>query len=306
MIALLGSAIVGVAAGCGSSSTPASPPLGYRPPLRVSPRALAPAPGSALAARKKLRGMIRTLKPPLARRDRAVHFGYAVFRVILVNPGSPAGFALSQTLDDEFRVMPDSSATIDERVLTSPRFVSNADRRKWESTGKRPYASTANHAGASRREELPRGGWSFTPQGRKLTFARVRHLPAARSPLTQELAHLLGAHGQLQPPAALSLQQYAFLLATAPVTRAVRVTLLNSMSSLPGIYLCGGVFPAHDPHYEALCVNGHPLSTEILLNSHTGVVALVCQRLDDRTPLFPNLTIGSLIDSYTFSRLRGS
>ncbi len=296
----LGFVAVCVAAGCGGS-LPAMPPAQYLPPLRVSPRSLAVKPASARAAKQTLRTIADSLRPPRAIRDRRVQFAYVVFRMIVVNPGSSQGYALSQTLADRLTVMPDSSATIREQVLTSPTFLSKTDRKEWKATGEQPYASPSNHAGESRRESLPPGGWSFTPQGIKLTYAGVRHLPAARPALARDLARLLGARGHALPPAGLSLRQYGFLLAAAPLTRPVRVALLESIGNLPGIHVCGDLFPSRGPHDGAFCVNGDPMGTGILLNPHTGVVDLVCERLDDLTPLFPRVPVGTLVDSFAFS-----
>jgi hypothetical protein len=67
--------------------------------------------------------------------------------------------------------------------------------------------------------------------------------------------------------------------------------------------MCSALFPTGPPRGDAFCVNGDPTSTELLIDPHTGVAVVVCERLDDLTPLYPNFAIGSLVDSYTFTPL---
>lgn len=303
LVTFLGCVTVCATSGCGSSGA-ATPPAGYRPPLHMSPRSLAFTPGSSRLARKTLRTIATGLRAAPVLHDSAVHFEYVQFRMIVVNLGSPETYALRQTLADEVTVMPDSSAVIREQVLSSPRFISRADRRAWQATGQRPYTSPSNHAGASFSAERPAGSWSFTPQGVSLTFAGVRHLPTTRPALDGELARLLGARGDTVPPAALSLRQYGFLLAAAPLSGSVRVALLESIVDLPGIHVCGNLFPSRRPHFDAFCINGDrrdPVGTGILVNPRTGVVGLVCERLYYPTPLYVRVRVGTLLDSDTFS-----
>jgi hypothetical protein len=231
----------------------------------------------------------------------SVSFGTVQYQLIRVNPGSPDAYVADQIVAEEVTVKPDSSARTHEEVLRSPRLVSKVDRLHWQATGRRPFASPSDHAGASFTRNLPAGAWSFTPQGQVATFKQIRKLPTAERALTGELGRLLGAADHTTPPPALSLRQYGFLLAAAPLTRAGRKAILEAMGSLPGIHMCDALFPRQSLHGDAFCINGNPTGTEILLNPRTGVAVVVRDRLDKQTPRYPNMTVGTLVGSYTFS-----
>lgn len=231
----------------------------------------------------------------------SVSFSDVEYELIVVNPGSPDAFVASQTIAEEVRVLRDSSAIMRRTVLTSPRFVSEVDRLHWQAAGRRPFASSTDRAGESFRTTFPPGAFSFTPHGRPVTFRQAYALPGNVRALTQQLRRLLGAPTNSTPPATLSLWQYGFLLATAPLTPAGRAAILEAIGGLPGLYECDRLFGTHRPRGDAFCVDGNPTTTEILLNPESGVAVLACERLDDRTPLYPNLPVGSLVNSVTFS-----
>jgi hypothetical protein len=237
------------------------------------------------------------MKAPRFSGNGSISFGAVEYQLLFTNAGSPDAFTVRQSVAEEVTVMPDSSATRREQVLTSPKFLTKVDRLRWEASGKPPYASPTDHAGAEYRSSIPTGAWSFTPHGIAVTFKRVRELPASPAALAQEVTRLFGP----TPPAASMLRQYGFLLATAPLTRATRKAVLEDVASLPGIRMCPGVFPGRSLQEDPFCVNGNPTSTEILLNRHTGVAVVVSQRVDHPTPLYPNMAVGDLAGSYTFS-----
>jgi hypothetical protein len=229
-----------------------------------------------------------------------ITFGDVQYQLIITNAGSTDAFVASQIVAQRLTVESDSSAKMQEEVLKSPRLRSGVDRLHWRAAGQRPYASPIDHAGSSSHQGLPAGAWSFTPQGAPVTFARVRTFPTSPQTLSHELNQSLSS-GPSMPPAALRLREDGFLLAAAPLTRATRKALLETIGSLPGIHICGAVFPKHVPPREAFCVNGNPTDAEILINAHTGVAVVVCERLDKPTPLYPNMGVGALVSSYTFS-----
>jgi hypothetical protein len=238
--------------------------------------------------------------PPRFSDGEPIRFNDVEYELLIANAGFRDAFTLDRTVIEQLTVMPDSSARMRIRVMKAPRFVSKVDRLHWEAAGGRPYASSADRVGALSRSTLSVGGFSFAPQGKRVTFAGVRHLPASTRALSRELMQRLVPRGDSAPPA-LSLRQYGFLLAIAPLTRAARQGLLAAIGSLPGVHMCGGAFRTHSPHGVAFCVNGAPTSTEILLDPQTGVATVVRERLDHLTPLYPNMTVGSLVDSNTFT-----
>lgn len=297
---LLGLVFVIVAAGCGASGK--KPPLWrYHPPLRVSAHVLAVAPGSSRVAKHSLRVIADTLSAPRFSSTDSVSFATIQYQLISVNPGSPDAYSADQIIANEVTVKPDSSARTREEVLRPPRLLSTVDRLHWLAAGRRPFASPSDRAGASFSRNLPAGAWSFTPQGQVATFKQIRKLPTAERALTGALGRLLGATNHTTAPAALSLLQYGFLLAAAPLTRGGRKAILEAMGSLPGIHMCDALFPQQSLHGDAFCLNGDPSSTEILLDPRTGVALVVSERLDKRAPLYPNMRVGTLTSSYTFT-----
>jgi hypothetical protein len=287
--------------GCGASDR--MPSLSwYRPPLKASPGALTYEPNAKamLAARLALRGIQSTMRAPRVA-GQAIRFGVLEYQLIVMNVGSPGSFVTDQTLAQDVTVMPDSSAIRRERVLASPTFVARIDRLHWEAAGRPPYANPEDHKGASSRLTIPAGGWSFTPHGTSVTVKRARELPKSSRALSREIRRLFGASSSAAAPAALILNQYGFLLASAPLTRATRRAALGAIAALPAVHLCDALFPGHGAHDLAVCVNGNPISSEILLDSDTGVAQVVCERLDNRTPLYPHMPVGSLVASDTFS-----
>lgn len=274
--------LVLAAVGCGAS--------GHTPPL--SRRTI---------ARHRLEVIAVRMTPPRFSSKDSIRFRNIQYDLIIANPGYPHAFTADQIVLQELTVRPDSSARLREEVLRSPRFVSKIDRREWQAAGRPSVASPTDRAGESVLRRLPPGAWTFTPQGRGLTFEQVRALPTRWRALRTELGLLIGATGAAPPPPALSLRQYGFLLAAAPLTRAARKAILEAVARLPGIHMCGALFSGSSSHGNAFCIDGSPTGTEILLNPRIGVAAVVRDRLDKQTPQYPNMTVGTLVDSYTFS-----
>jgi hypothetical protein len=261
---------------------------------------LALKPRAPHVAEHALRAIARTMRPPRFSGDSPVRFSVVQYQLIITNAGTADAFTAAQTVADDMTVMPDSAARVRQRVLTSPMFVSNVDRRHWQAAGRRPYAPGTDHAGASSTEQVPPGSFSFTPHGHTLTFSLARRLPTTRRALAEELRRLLERAGEPKPAAALSLRQYGFLLGTAPLSRGARRALLAAIGALPGVQVCNSLFPTRSGRDDAFCVNGNPTNTEVLIDPHTGVALVVCERLRRRTLIYPHFPVGALVDSDTF------
>jgi hypothetical protein len=238
------------------------------------------------------------MKAPRFSGDKPLDFDDTEYQLIIINAGYPNAFTLDQTVAESLTVMPDSSATRRDWVLTSPTFVTKTDRLHWEAGGRQAYASSTDHAGALNRSTIPTGAWSFTPHGAPITFRRARNLPTSPQGMAHEITRLFGAP---RPPAAFIFRQYGFLLASAPLTQPARKAVLEAVGALPGIHMCGALFPRSNPRDIAFCVSGNPTGTGVLLDRETGTAVVVCQRLDLATPLYPNLSPGALVQSDTFS-----
>jgi hypothetical protein len=260
--------------------------------------------GSALAARRALRSIGDATGARTGARSRSdekpAEFEDAEYELIITNPGSQDAFSVNQTVARSVRVGPDSSASIRENVLRSPTFSSTRDRADWRAAGKPAYASGADHAGATFNSTLGTGDFSFAPQGDPVTFRQARGLPVSRRALIRALRRR-DVQDRGKPTAAWSLYQYGFLLGTAPLSTAVRKALLAAVAALPGIHLCDALFANHGSPGDAFCVAGDPTDTEVLVNPKTGVVSVVAQRLYHSSPLYPNVVVGALVGSDTFS-----
>jgi hypothetical protein len=287
------------ATGCGGSGR-AVPLSTYHPPLAVSPSATRVDPDSSGTAEHTLRLVAKTMKPPLFSDEQSLRFAVVEYQLIITDAGSRDAFAVDQTVARTLKVEPDSSATMREDVLESPEFLTKNDRLRWQASGKPPYASPDDRAGRSIRSELGEGTFTFTSQGAPLTFRQARDLPTSPRALIQSLMRF-GMRGDRAPPAAMSLSQYGFLLATAPLTRATRKALLEAVGLLPGVHTCRAFFPGRGSHRDAFCVNGDPTDSELLLDTRTGVADVVAERLDDVSPLYPGMTVGALVSCDTFS-----
>jgi hypothetical protein len=276
-------------------------PREYRPPSRVPRSALTGTPSSSSAVNRNLRTLVKTMRAPEFFGTKPIRFGDLQYQLMITNAGSASAFARDQILAFETEVMPDSSARVHREVLRAPSFVSNWDRLAWRASGAPNVTSPTDHAGASIEWKLPAGDFSFTPHGRIVTSKQVRTLPSGTRSMVRILRQWLDPSAGLAPPASLSLRQYGFLLATAPITRTVREAVLRAIGMLPGVYMCGSLFATHPLHHDAFCVNGDPTDTEVLLDPRTGAAVVVCERLDGPTPLYPHLSVGALVSSDTFS-----
>jgi hypothetical protein len=242
------------------------------------------------------------MRAPEFQDAKPVTFGDVQYHLIVVNPGAVDGFVAGETEAYEWIVAPDSSATTRKKVLTAPRLLSSLDRQHWRMSGRPSFVSSADRPGAMAQGRLPAGVFTFAPHGQVLTFRRVRALAGSRMAVRRQLAGLLEVHVSGRSIASLSLRQYGFLLAAAPLRRATRAAILEAMGMLRGIHRCGtDLFPKLSRYDDAFCVNGVPTSTEVLIDRRTGVADVVCDRLGVTTPLYPNLRVGSLVAEDTFS-----
>lgn len=241
------------------------------------------------------------MKPPYHLSEGPVSFRDRQYHLAISNAGSRDAFTTDETEILQVNVEPDSSAKTFEKVVKRPMFATQADRVHWRAAGARPHW---NHTPPPYTWKLPAGQFSFTPNGGIVTFQDILALPKTRSALAHYLARSLGPVEGPLPPAALRLKQYGFLLGAAPLSRTVRKALLLDIASLPGTNLCGAEIPRLRAHDDGVCANGTPTSTELLLNPHTGVAVAVIERLTAVTGLYPDLPVGALVESDTFSRQR--
>lgn len=224
------------------------------------------------------------------------------YHLIIVNAGAPTSYSLDETVRLHVTVNPDSSAHEKLTVIRGAHFLSMVDRRHWSASGSPQAAGPAQQTGFTRQWTQPPGTFGFTPKGLPLTFHHARNLPTNRPALARELARLLGGTDYRAPPAAVSARQYAFLLATAPLTHELRLALLEDLALLPGVHLCSG--RTRKTRAETFCFFGSPTSTQVVIDHLTGLVTEVRERLTRATPLYANVKVGTVVDSDAFSLQR--
>lgn len=244
-----------------------------------------------------LRLIVKAMVPPRFSDSRPVNVRDEQFHLIIVNAGTSDAVTLDETVVIRAEVLPDSSARVREDVVKAPTFSSRIDRLRWKAGGGR---SLPDMALSPHEWVVASGRFSFTPHGSPITFRTARDLPTNQPLLIQALTRSLTGTQAEAPAPALRLRQYGFLLATAPLTHAVRSGLLASVAKMHGLRICTGSLANHAARTEAFCIHGHPTSTEILLDPQRGVVCEIRERLTGPTPLFPRLKTGALVDSDSF------
>jgi hypothetical protein len=147
---------------------------------------------------------------------------------------------------------------------------------------------------------IPAGSYSFIPQGIPLTYRQARSLPGSRQALSAEIAVHLRPSAGAHPPATVVLLQLGFLLATAPLSESARAGAWSYLASLPGLHLCG---PGKDLAGRAgrrICVSTRANEVGVLVDTATGSVLAVDQRILQASPWFPGVPEGSLVESDAF------
>jgi len=285
-----------VLAGCGASTRAVSHRCAS-PACQPAVSSVRTGGGGSLRVKRLLRVIASRLHAPQVSSGAPIDFRDREYALEITNAGSPTAYTVATTILQRIRVMPDSSATEHLRVVKPAKFVSRTARLNWIATGSPPLPN-GHHA--AYRWSVPSGSFSFTPQGAPMTYGQVRDLPSSPAALAQKFRRLLDARADPSPAEAL-LRQYGFVLAVAPLPQPVRRAILRAMAMLPGLSLCGGAVTNAEVHAIALCMRGNTTRTEVVLDTHEGVALAVRERLEAPAIFYPNIQIGALVDSDTFS-----
>lgn len=288
---VVGSAIV--LGGCGSSDQLArhcTPPA-----CRAVERQVAA--GQQIPSRwaRRLEAWASRLGSSRSASSNPIEFRDREYALEVINAGTRNAYALGRTLLHVVRVMPDSSADEDIRVV-SAGFVSRSARLHWKASGSPRLRYTRGVAYAWK---APARSFSFVPEGSPMTFGQARRLPSTAARVSERFRRLLGARGGGPTTNALLLRQYGFVLAVAPISARVRKSLLRAMALLPGLSSCGQR-TNRGSRVVVLCLVGGATRTEVILNPRSGLALTVRERLDEPSPLYPGVAVGDLIGSDTF------
>lgn len=220
-------------------------------------------------------------------RYRTIEYSTAV-----VNAGLPGAFTAFVTVSRTVTVYSSSAASIHTAGQHPLTFTTPSDRERWVAAG----SPALMPSDTGKMLALAPGQFSFVLQGAHLTYRQASDLPETPDAFSAQILSYLRPH----PPATLLLKQLGYLIAVAPLRAAARSAAWHVVASLPGLHLCGTGTDLSGRRGEGLCVDAEGEETEILVNKSTGSVLAIEERLQRPSPMYPNVSGGSLIQSITF------
>lgn len=240
-------------------------------------------------------GCYNTMPPHQAMSTRAILFDIRQHSAAIYNAGTSHPFVV---FDNEMRAIRVSSNS-DAQVLVTAgpsRFASSKSENNWRKSG-HPKILVA--AGMIRRGTIE--GYSFLPQGSPLSYDSARNLPSSAGKLRQLIEARLAPVAGRPVTAGLMLKAYAYLLATAPLSASARTAAYDNMMSLNQSSCSDNGTRFRRRAGPSVCARGDGRETRVLLSPTTGDVATVEQILTKRSPFFPELSPGTIVESSTFS-----
>jgi len=204
------------------------------------------------------------------------------------NAGMPGAYTAFMTVTRTFVVQSSSAATVDTNVDGPMTFPTLTDQQHWRAEGS-PTLTPDNG-----RSALSAGQFSFIRQG-VLTYEQAMALPATPAGLTTQILGRLRSHAPT-----VMLRQLGYLIATAPLSTSARSAAWHAVASITGLRLCGSGTDLAGRRGEGLCADSQGEEVEVLIDSNTGSVLAVEERLLQPSLLYPNVSAGSLIGSTTF------
>ena len=300
---LISIAIAGVLlAGCGSGAAVPPAASGTSAAFAANPRLQAtdlpqPAAGGAPEVARTLaaRWAAGPWRASLA--DAAIVFRVIDYDATVFGPRTPGGFTAFITTRRTVVVSATSAAAVTASNAASPRFATSADQVLWEEAG-RPSLGQAPAAG--QKLAIPAGDYTFLPQGRTLTYRQAAGLPGAPGGLAAVILAHLRAYAGPHPPASLTLRQLAYLIATAPLTKAARSAAWQVVGSLPGLRICQARPGPLQPRTVELCLASADDETLVSIDLGTASILSISDRLLRASPMYPHVAVGTIVGSATF------
>lgn len=214
----------------------------------------------------------------------------------IYNAGTRFPFVLFYMSAQSVQADPAGAVIVRTSSVAPPVFARPQDRAAWQATAAR-IPIHRSRPGVLR---IPRGTFSFTPQGLPLTYHEARMLPsvaaAARRVIEAHLRPLFGSN----PPATALLTAYGFLLAHAPLSGAARTAIFTNIADLPGLQNCGSTTDSVGRHGVMVCEVGRALEVGLVTSPVTGAILAIEQRTARRLQMFADLPQGTLVESDTF------
>jgi hypothetical protein len=227
----------------------------------------------------------------------SVRFRDIEYYAMVSDPGTAHAFTVFATATREVTVQPSSAARVDTTGVSGPRFTAPPERARWRAAGNPPLPPVPARGNVL---SMPRGTFSFIPQGTTLTYQEARSLPASPGAVSAVIRAHLRAYAGLDPPATLVVKQLGFLLATAPLSRATRSAAWTALASVPGLRRCGSGKDLAGRPGHWLCVSAGGEEAKVLIGGRAGSVLAVADRLLQPSAFYPGVPDGSIIEADTF------
>ncbi len=289
-------------AGCGSGTAVTQAAPGASAAFAANPRLQAtglpqPPPGHAPAVARALAARWAAAPWHASSADAATVFRVIDYTATVFSPGIPGGFTAFITTRRTVVVSAASAAAITASNAASPRFATPADRVLWKEAG-RPSLGQAPATGQT--QAIPAGDYTFLPQGRTLTYRQAAGLPGTPGGLAAVILAHLRAYAGRYPPASLTLRQLAYLIATAPLTKAARSAAWQVVGSLPGLRICQTWPGPLQPRTVELCLASADDETLVNIDLGTASILSISDRLLRPSPMYPHVAAGTIVGSATF------
>jgi hypothetical protein len=299
---LISIAVAGVLlSGCGAGPATISVPTGAGPASAADPHldgsGPQPAPGSAVGVAQEIAARWTAPGAPAPTLGTPIEFRAIDYTATVTDAGTSDGYTAFVTTRRTTLVTPASAATIDASNGASPRFATPADQAMWQSSG-RPALAQAPATGQT--QTVPAGQFTFLPQGTNLTYQQAAALPAEQDKLAAAIVDHLSPYSGPHPPASLELKQVAYLIATAPLTDAVRSAAWQVVASLSGLAICQNTSGPAAPRTIELCIGSAGDETLVSVNPGTGAILMIADRLLRTSPIYPHVADGTVVGSSTF------
>ena len=225
-----------------------------------------------------------------------VSFEDTEYFATIFNAGSTTTFTAFAEVVRDVTVQPSSAATVTYRDATTPTLLSDQDRTLWEKAG-----SPRLQPSRTGIMNFPSNHYSLLPQSTGLTYAEAQSLPASPAAMYSSIKKGVLSSG----PGTLAqemLNDFAFLLATAPLTEKQLSAAWQAVSLIPNLQLCGTGEDLSGRRGEGLCVGDGAERTEILLDPVTATVLGVKLTLLRTSPIYPGVAAGTVIQSDSLTR----
>ena len=281
-------------AGCAAAKS-TGPPAGAGQP-RSTVAGQLPA-GSVRELAALIASRIKSADNPVTSPGSVIKYQDQEYYAAISNARTPQAFTAFATATRDIAIQPSSSARVNVVSYSPARLVTSSERARWQAAGRPPMPQVAVTGQAF---SIPAGSFSFIPQGMPLTYRQVRALPGSPQALSAAIAMRLRSSAGARAPATAMMLQLGFLLATGPLSQSARAAAWSALASLPGLRLCGPGRDLAGREGQRLCASTRADEVDVVVDTGTGAVLAVDQRILQTSSWVPGVPEGSLVQSDVF------